>query len=133
MQTSILNRSFTPLLTPFMESRARALMIVGCAVTQTLLVFFGLPSWQCPIRAATGIPCPGCGLSSAMVLLLRGRWLESFAIHHFAPLLALAFLVLVTSLLPTLLHQKAVNLITHIETHTTFLIKTSEISLRKVS
>ena len=23
--------------------------------------------WQCPIRATTGIPCPGCGLSSAMV------------------------------------------------------------------
>ena len=107
MRTSISNRFFTPMLTPFLESRTLALTIVGCAVTQTLLVFFGLPSWQCPIRAATGVPCPGCGLSSAMVLLLKGRWLESLERHAFAPIFLLAFVVLgVASVLPTAWHQK---------------------------
>jgi hypothetical protein len=123
MQTSILNRSFTPILTPFMESRALALMIVGCAVTQTLLVFFGLPSWQCPIRAATGIPCPGCGLSSAMVLLLRGRWLESLERHAFVPIFLMAFVLLgIASVLPAAWHQKIVDVMSRAERQTGFAV-----------
>jgi hypothetical protein len=123
MRTSILNRFFTPVLTPFLESRALALMIVGCAVTQTLLVFFGLPSWQCPIRAATGVPCPGCGLSSAMVLLFRGRWLESLERHAFAPIFLLAFVLLgVASVLPAAWHQKIVNVMSRAERQTGFAV-----------
>ena len=123
MRTSISNRFFTPVLTPFLESRALALMIVGCAVTQTLLVFFGVPSWQCPIRAATGIPCPGCGLSSAMVLLLKGRWLESIERHAFAPIFLMAFVLLgIASLLPAAWHQKVVDVMSRAERQTGFAV-----------
>jgi|GEM_PF-2252541 len=123
MQTSILNRFFTPALTPFIESRALALTIVGCAATQTLLVFFGLPSWQCPIRAATGIPCPGCGLGSALALLLKGRWLESLERHAFAPIFLLAFVVIaIASLLPSAWHQKVVDVMSRAERQTGFAV-----------
>jgi len=106
-----------------MESRGLALMIVGCAVTQTLLVFFGLPSWQCPIRAATGIPCPGCGLSSAMVLLLRGKWLESLDRHAFAPIFLMAFVVIaIASLLPPVWHRKVVDVMSRVERQTGFAV-----------
>ncbi len=121
MRTSISNRFFTPVLTPFLESRALALTIVGCAVTQTLLVFFGLPSWQCPIRAATGIPCPGCGLGSALALLLKGKWLESLERHAFAPIFLLAFVVIAfASVLPAAWHQKIVEAMSRAERQTGF-------------
>lgn len=28
----------------------------------------------CPMRAITGLPCPGCGMTRAAISLLRGRW-----------------------------------------------------------
>jgi hypothetical protein len=121
MRTLISNRFFTPILAPFMGSRALALTIVGCAVTQTLLVFFGLPSWQCPIRAATGVPCPGCGLSAAMVLLLKGKWLESLEQHAFAPVFLLAFVTIaVAAILPPVWHQKVVEGMSRAERQTGF-------------
>lgn len=106
-----------------MGSRALALTVVGCAVTQTLLVFFGLPSWQCPIRAATGVPCPGCGLSSAIVLLLKGKWLESLERHAFAPIFLMAFAATaIVSLLPPAWHQKVVEVMSRAERQTGFAV-----------
>ncbi len=28
----------------------------------------------CPMRAITGLPCPGCGMTRAAISLIRGRW-----------------------------------------------------------
>lgn len=53
-------------------------------------LYFGLSYWlghpvhRCALRALTGWPCPGCGLSRAITLMLRGRWRESLQLHPFA-------------------------------------------------
>lgn len=38
----------------------------------------------CPLRACTGIACPGCGLTRATGALLRGRVGDALHIHPFA-------------------------------------------------
>lgn len=43
----------------------------------------GLGLIACPFRAATGLPCPGCGVTRSVTLLLRGRVSESWEMHPF--------------------------------------------------
>ena len=35
----------------------------------------------CLVRAITGIPCPGCGLTRSLSSIWHGRWLLSFRYH----------------------------------------------------
>lgn len=42
-----------------------------------------LPS-LCPFHTLTGVPCPGCGLTRAVVCLCHGRFSESLAFHPLA-------------------------------------------------
>ncbi len=44
----------------------------------------GRPLHRCPFRRLTGLPCPGCGLSRALTLLVRGHWSEAWNLHPFA-------------------------------------------------
>ena len=76
-----------------------ALALAAIALLQTALVALHLPGWPCAFRAATGVPCPGCGLSRAMVALVRGDWGAAIAFHAFAPLGALCALILVAGAL----------------------------------
>lgn len=76
----------------------------------------GLPGWVCPIRAATGIPCPGCGLTTSTVQLLRGNFVELFEIHAFAPVFLLVLLVMVAALiLPVNPRQQLITFVDHLE------------------
>ena len=45
-----------------------------------------LPS--CPIRVATGIPCPGCGITRGFLLLAEFRFAEALAANPATPFLA---------------------------------------------
>jgi hypothetical protein len=48
------------------------------------LTLLGLPlPTICWFRLTTGIPCPGCGLTRAVALLMHGRLGASFAMHPF--------------------------------------------------
>ena len=57
---------------------------LGLALAALLLHLLGI---GCPIRRLTGIPCAGCGMSRALLLLLQGRLREAAAYH---PLVFLA-------------------------------------------
>lgn len=52
----------------------------------------GIP--LCPLVLLTGLPCPGCGMTRAALLFLKGRWRQAFEMHpFFYVLLALAISV----------------------------------------
>jgi hypothetical protein len=63
-----------------------------------LAAFVVLAAWQpaggaessiCLFRRATGVPCPGCGLTRAFAALAKGHFSQAFAFHPFAYLIAL--------------------------------------------
>jgi len=85
---------FSPVFSLVMRDRKLAGIFTGVALLQGGLVFSGFPGWPCPFLHATGIPCPGCGLTRATVFLLHGEWWRSIRFHAFAPLLVLGFLAI---------------------------------------
>ena len=57
----------------------------------------------CPFHALTGLPCPGCGLTTAFCLAARGRWTDAAAAHYLGPAGYVAtWVVLFWSILGTL-------------------------------
>ena len=110
---------FVPVLAPLLERRGVALLLSGIAALQVGLVAVGLDGWRCPVRAAFGVPCPGCGLSTAMVLLLRGEWRTALSAHLFAPLFLIGcVLMLFVATLPGRLHRQAVPCVAAVERRT---------------
>jgi hypothetical protein len=91
---------FTPVLGPLLLNRRLAGIFLGVGLTQLILVATGLNGWQCPIKSTFGITCPGCGLTTAMTLLVRGQWATAVGMHVFAPLFlaVLAAMVVAISL-----------------------------------
>ena len=47
----------------------------------------------CPLRRATGVPCPFCGMTTGVLALSRGDVVAAFAANPLAPLLVLAVVV----------------------------------------
>lgn len=62
------------------------LMLLYMAVVS---LFFGT---CCPIRIFTGLPCPGCGITRAAVLLVTGRWQQAWQMNPVIFAIALAAL-----------------------------------------
>ena len=80
------NWFFTPVLAPLLQNRRLICIFAAVGLAQLILVATGWNGWQCPIRSTFGIICPGCGLSTAMTLLVKGHWAEAVRMHVFAPL-----------------------------------------------
>jgi hypothetical protein len=72
---------------------ADALGIVGASglLAARLFPFSSLPFWSCALRAKTGWPCPGCGLTRAAERVARG---DLFYAIEANPLGALAMVFL---------------------------------------
>jgi Protein of unknown function (DUF2752) len=47
----------------------------------------------CLFKEVTGLPCPSCGTTRSLLLLIHGRFLESFMMNPFGILLAVALTV----------------------------------------
>jgi hypothetical protein len=41
----------------------------------------------CPVRRIVGLPCPGCGMTRALLLLAHGEWRSALRLHPLAPVL----------------------------------------------
>lgn len=61
-----------------MSRREKGIATLLAAILTALWLFF---TPGCPIRNATGIPCPGCGMSRAWLAVLRLDVPEAFRCH----------------------------------------------------
>ena len=110
---------FRPLLTPLLATRKAAGALAILAPAQIAATSCHLPGWPCPLFHATGIPCPGCGLSRASAALLHGDIDHSLRMHAFAlPVLLGVVLVLVTAVLPAVPRAKLLAVSERIERRT---------------
>jgi len=76
----------------FPRSRAeRALVLAGIAGMVGLVLAFQLPT--CPTALFFGVPCPGCGLTRATLLLFTGDVAGALRMHPLVPLLLPAFVL----------------------------------------
>jgi len=100
---------FSPIST-LLRDRKFGLILTGAAGLHIGLLSLGLPSWDCPFFKLTGIPCPGCGLTRACLLLLRGDVQASIKFHAFAPVfLVLISILIIGTLLPRSLTEPLIH------------------------
>jgi len=108
-----------PPISPALRDRKFAFVLSGAVGLQVALVSLRLPGWQCPFFHFTGVPCPGCGLSRATMLLLKGDLAGAIRFHAFAPILLLGIVALILSvLLPKSIIQPAIARAERIERQT---------------
>ena len=108
---------YSPVFSSLLTDRCGELVVFGAGGIHLGLNLIGLPGWVCPIRAATGVPCPGCGLTTAAVQFLRGDFAASIGTHAFAPIFLLAMFVMVAALmLPSNSRQRLISFIHRLET-----------------
>ncbi len=94
------------------QTRALAALLVASLAANVL----GASGWRCPIRAALGVPCPGCGLSRGAIELLSGHLSTALAWHPLAPVaLAAAILLVVAALLPAPALRRLAVAVRHLE------------------
>jgi hypothetical protein len=98
---------YAPTFSSLLENRREGLLIVGVGALHLGLSLAGLPGWECPILAATGIPCPGCGLTHATMQLMQGDIVPSLQTHAFSPILLVAFFVMLATLVLPEKHRKS--------------------------
>jgi hypothetical protein len=96
--------AFAP-ISSILRDRRFALVFTGGVGLQLGLSALSFHPWPCPIFSATGVPCPGCGLTRAIMLLLQGELRESIHFHAFAPI----FLFLSVALVALLLLPKTIS------------------------
>jgi len=109
---------FSP-ISPILRDRKFTFALAGASGLHIALVSLSLPSWECPFFRLTGIPCPGCGLSRATTLLLKGDLAGSLRFHAFAPIFLFAIITLILSiLLPKSIIQPAIARAERIERQT---------------
>ena len=89
---------FTPVLGPLLQNRWWLCIFTAFGVAQLCLVSAGLSGWQCPIYETLGIICPGCGLTTAMAMLLQGHWHLAAQTHAFAPVILVVLMIMLIAI-----------------------------------
>lgn len=69
------------------------------------LAFILFVGWRCPLRTATGYPCPGCGMTRATRMLLHGDFAGATTMHPLVwivvPMVSVAALIEIRGYLRT--------------------------------
>lgn len=79
-------------------STAVSLLLCAAAITGIFLFGGGL----CVFRLVTGFPCPGCGMTRALVSLLRGDIPAALGFHPLVFTLPVIFYLLLRNMFPCL-------------------------------
>lgn len=82
---------------------------------------FGLHVYRCAFNSASSLPCPGCGISTGILCLLKGDWTGMWNAHPFSPyLVALGCVIFILTVLPRGRRHKILEVISRIERRTFF-------------
>jgi hypothetical protein len=112
-----------PPVSSVLSDRKFSTALTGMVAIQICLTSLNLPGWQCPILQATGIPCPGCGLSRALTFLIKGELRTSIRFHLFAPIfLIIIIATFLASLLPKSIIQPLITRVERLERQTGFTV-----------
>ena len=112
-----------PVLVQLLRKQWHAIILVSVVILHLILSILAFDLWQCQIKTVTGFRCPGCGLSSAIIHMVRGEFHEMLYEHAFAPFFTIGiFFLFVISLLPADKYRKAVDRISDIEERTGIVI-----------
>jgi uncharacterized protein DUF2752 len=90
--------AFSP-LAPLLRNRRFGLLLTGALSLNIVAIGLHLPGWECAFFRVTGLPCPGCGLTRACMLLLKGELQASIKFHAFAPVFVLFIAILIVCML----------------------------------
>jgi len=72
---------------------AVAIAVLGGVGLHLVLLALGLPALRCRMHDVTGLPCPSCGMSRALLHLCRADLAGALHAHPFAPYFALVGLL----------------------------------------
>ncbi len=102
----------TPLSRSSIQKRWIKLSVVSAPLIASY--FYGYSSFSspfsCPIRALTGIPCPGCGLTRSFIATCQGDLSTAFNHHLLGPILFLGFFLISLHLFLELVLKKSIRL-----------------------
>ena len=117
MEHSIKTLWHQPVFSTLLTNRTETTAIIGFGAVHLGLSLAGISFWTCPILAATGVPCPGCGLTRATMQLFHGEVAASLQTHAFAPLFLAALLLMISVLiLPEPARKKIISFVNRLET-----------------
>lgn len=74
------------LLSILLEKRKLGWAMLGGGLGYFILSLLGIHFFTCPVKAATGWDCPGCGLTRGSFALISGDWAAAFSFHWFTPI-----------------------------------------------
>lgn len=75
----------TSVVASVLRPRPLCIALIAAAGVHLGATAVGVPGWICPWKAATGLPCPGCGLTRASIWLVKGDIAGALKLHPFAP------------------------------------------------
>ena len=92
--------AFVP-LSALLRNRRFGLILTGALSLHIIFVLLHLPLWECPFFKVTGLPCPGCGLTRACLLLVQGDVQAAMKFHAFAPVFVILIsMMMIATVLP---------------------------------
>jgi hypothetical protein len=84
--------------------RYRMLFLFGLLALGPIVIMVLGPIWgnglsTCIVKRTTGFECPGCGVTTSIVELLKGNWSAAIIANHTGPIIGLIVYGIVTYLI----------------------------------
>lgn len=123
MRPAMLSQTAFSPIARVLRDRRFGLVMIGALGVHLGLALLGLPGWQCPLLRLTGVPCPGCGLTRACLLLAQGEVRAAIEFHAFAPVfLVFIAILIIGTLLPRSIAEPLIHKAETLERQTAITI-----------
>ena len=91
-----------PVIAPIMRERPTAFILALIPLVFVVLDATDVFHWKCPFFAFTNLPCPGCGMTHAVMSLVQLELSDAIEVHPLSPLLLLGWLAwVIISIVPS--------------------------------